>query len=92
MYVRVEAGTLRKTKKKKPQISPLRPPGFAAYPGDVMKFVRLSLTRAASVVVVSAARQEIRVRSGRDEKFAAKIGVLAGNQLIAYKVVTSTGA
>jgi hypothetical protein len=83
MYVRVEAGTLRKTKKKKPQISPLAPLDLLLTPVTLMKFVRLSLTRAASVVVVSAARQEIRVRSGRDEKFAAKIGVMAGNQLIA---------
>ena len=34
-------------------------------------FMRLSLTKAAYVVVSGAAKQEIRVRSGRDDKFVA---------------------
>jgi hypothetical protein len=33
----------------------------------LVNFMRLSLTKAAYVVVSSAARQEIRVRSGRDD-------------------------
>jgi hypothetical protein len=35
-------------------------------------FMRLSLTKAAHVAMSSAAWQEIRVRSGRDDKFIAQ--------------------
>jgi len=34
-----------------------------------MMFMRLSLTKAAHAVLSSAAKQEIRVRSGRDDNF-----------------------
>jgi hypothetical protein len=44
-------------------------------------FVRLSLMKAAYAVLSSAAWQEIRVRSGRDDKFIAH-----------NKLVISTGA
>jgi hypothetical protein len=59
---------LRKNQEKKPQISSPRSPYFLFDLVALMKFVRLSLRRAASVVMVSAARQEIRLRSGRDDK------------------------
>src|ERR1700747_2791799 len=36
--------------------------------------MRLSLTKAAHVAMSSSARQEIRVRSGRDDKVATKVG------------------
>jgi hypothetical protein len=44
------------------------------------KFMRLSLLKAAHVVVSSAAWQEIRVRSGRDD-----------NSFLCDKFVISTG-
>jgi hypothetical protein len=51
-----------------PQISPLRSPGFPVENGALMDPVRLSLRRAAYVAVAGIAKQEIRVRSGRDDK------------------------
>jgi hypothetical protein len=36
-----------------------------------MSLMRLSIMKAAYVVVSGAAKQEIRVRSGRDDKFVA---------------------
>jgi hypothetical protein len=54
---------------KKPQISPLRYPGFPVEVGGLRDFMRLSLMKAAHVVVSGAAWQEIRIRSGRDDKF-----------------------
>jgi hypothetical protein len=44
------------------------PPDFLSNPVALMKFVQLSLRRAAFVVVAGSARQEIRVRFGRDDK------------------------
>jgi len=39
-------------------------------------FMRLYLTKAAHVAMSSAARQEIRVRSGRDDKFVTKLEII----------------
>jgi hypothetical protein len=50
-------------------------------------FMRLSLMKVAHVVVSCAARQEIRVRSGRDDKFVWQHGFLFSNRF-----VISTGA
>jgi hypothetical protein len=38
----------------------------------LVNFMRLSLMKAAHVVVSNAVKEEIRVRSGRDDKFVAR--------------------
>jgi hypothetical protein len=57
--------------------------------------MRLSLTKAAHVAMSSAARQEIRVRSGRDDKFVEPwtgVHSLDNWQFPCNKLVISTGA
>ena len=57
--------------------------------------MRLSLTKAAHVAVSSAAWQEIRVRSGRDDKFAARCAAVCPLETMPFpcnKFVISTGA
>jgi hypothetical protein len=54
---------------KKPQISHSATPDFLLKLVALAIFMRFSLTKAAHVAMSSAARQEIRVRSGRDDKF-----------------------
>jgi hypothetical protein len=44
------------------------PPDFLSRSVALMDCMRLSLKRAAHVVVAGSAKQEIRVRSGRDDK------------------------
>jgi hypothetical protein len=51
MYVRAEARTLQKTKKRNCRSLHSAPPDSLFNPVALMKFVRLSLRRAASVVV-----------------------------------------
>jgi hypothetical protein len=61
----------------------------------LVNFMRLSLTKAAHVVVSSAARQEIRVRSGRDDKVVElrkAVHQLEKPQFTQNKLVISTGA
>jgi hypothetical protein len=58
-------------------------------------FMRLSLTKAAHVAMSSAMRQEIRVRSGRDDKFVGPwtgVHPLDNCQFPCNKFVISTGA
>jgi hypothetical protein len=64
---RIGSQGLRENRKKKPQISPLRYPGFPVEVGGVGRHMRLSLKKGAYAVLSSAAWQEIRVRSGRDD-------------------------
>jgi hypothetical protein len=57
--------------------------------------MRLSLTKAAHVAMSSATRQEIRVRSGRDDKFVepwTAVFPLDNRQFPCNKFVISTGA
>jgi hypothetical protein len=51
------------------QIPPLRSPGFPVKLVALMQFMPLSLRKGAHVALSSAAWQEIRVRSGRDDNF-----------------------
>jgi hypothetical protein len=46
-------------------------PDFLLKSVALVNLMRLSLMKAAHVVVSGAAKQEIRVRSGRDDKFVA---------------------
>jgi hypothetical protein len=60
----------------------------------LVNFMRLSLVKAAHVVVSSAAKQEIWVRSGRDDKFVElRTGMhpLDNSQFPCNKFAISTG-
>jgi hypothetical protein len=59
-------------RKETADLSTALPPDFLFSVVALMEFVRLSLRRSASVVVAGSAREEIRVRFGRDDKFVAR--------------------
>jgi hypothetical protein len=52
---------------KKPQSLHYAPPDFLSRLVALINFMRFPLREAAPVVLASAAKQEIRVRSGRDD-------------------------
>jgi hypothetical protein len=56
---------------KKPQISPLRYPGFPVEIGGAGQFHAAFLGESRTLVASCVAWQEIRVRSSRDDKFIA---------------------
>jgi hypothetical protein len=56
-----------------PQISPLRSPGFPVKIRGVDQYHAVFLRKTAHVVVASSAKQEIRVRFGRDDKVEADV-------------------
>jgi hypothetical protein len=60
------------------QIPPLRSPDFLWNFVALANFVRLSLREGACVAVVSAARQEIWVRFGRDDKREGEASMESG--------------
>src|SRR3984957_17630120 len=70
---RLEWGTqrLRGDEEEKQQVPPLRYPDFLSNLVALANFMRLSLRKAAHAAMSSAAWQEIRVRSGRDDNSIA---------------------
>jgi hypothetical protein len=54
--------------------------------------MRLSLLKGAHMALSSAAWQEIRVRSGRDDKFVLKSMISYDNPQFCNKIVIPTGA
>jgi hypothetical protein len=63
-------------------------PDFLLILVALANFMRLSLLKAAHAVVSSAAWQEIRVRSSRDDKFVTKLTtILHGKRVIAYQQI-----
>src|SRR3984957_7266137 len=71
---RLEWGTqrLRGDEEEKQQVPPLRYPDFLSNLVALANFMRLSLRKAAHAAMSSAAWQEIRVRSGRDDDSIAR--------------------
>jgi hypothetical protein len=68
------------TRRKEPQVPPLTLPEFRVESGGAAELHAALSTESRTRVVASSAKQEIRVRSGRDAKFcyARKTFCVAG--------------
>ena len=64
-------GIRRDRFRREPQVAPLRYPGFPVELGGVGELHAPFLRKGAHTAVSSAAWQEIRVRSGRDDNFVS---------------------
>jgi hypothetical protein len=79
----------------KPQVPPLRTPDFLSKLVALTIFMRLSLRKAAHTAMSSAAWEEIRVRSGRDDNSVARKRLKSGHKngcWWSHRTVIPTGA